>query len=39
MQFQRPKGGDMKHTHRLIDRRVQAVRKPAMIRFVSGKRG
>jgi hypothetical protein len=46
----RPKGGDMKYTHRhigarvrptskQIDQRVQAAREHAMIRFVYGKRG
>jgi hypothetical protein len=29
----------MKHTHREINRRVQAARERAMIRYVYGKRG
>jgi hypothetical protein len=46
----RPKGGDMKHTHRKIDRRVkrthgeidrhvQAAREQAIIRYLYAKRG
>jgi hypothetical protein len=35
----RPKGGDMKHTHRQISQRVQAAREQAIISYVYGKRG
>jgi hypothetical protein len=46
----KPKGGDMKHTHRQIDQRVkhthrqinqrvQAAREQAIIRYVYAKRG
>lgn len=34
----RPKGEDMKHTHRQITQRVQAAREQATIRYVYGKR-
>jgi len=34
----RPKGGDMKHSHRQIGQRVQAAREQAIICHVYGKR-
>ena len=35
----RPKGGDMRHSHRQIGQRVHAAREPAIICHVYGKRG